>query len=372
MKTAVGALAALLLLASVTGQPDPQQVANETVAKGKAAVDGLVGTAQGAVPPVPEAPSMGERLDAAAGAVGRFFAVLGQAAWTATMAMGEALGTAGAWIAAGLSAGAVALGKSGAALLAGLGALAATGLGAAMGGLLAVGAALTAVLSSTLGSYADLVGTLRPKGMDPRIFAAVAGVGASTSAAVAGYGLWSLVRKYAWLLGLAGFSRIEDSQLLEHPLRAQVFQVIQNNPGIHASELARKVGVGWGTIVHHLDKLEKGRLVTTRRVQNQKCFFEDGGKVSRQDMAIAGAMRGDSAALITAYVSAHPMTSQKQMSEELRISPALASFHVKKLTALGVLEKVRRGKQTLLTASQAVRRVLPVPATPSAPVPATA
>ena len=108
------------------------------------------------------------------------------------------------------------------------------------------------------------------------------------------------------------------------------------------------MGVGWGTIVHHLDKLEKGRLVTARRVNNQKCFFEDGGKVSRQDMAVAGAVRGDSASLITAYVTAHPMTSQKAMAAEIGISPALVSFHVKRLVDAGVLEKARSGKATAL------------------------
>jgi predicted transcriptional regulator len=34
------------------------------------------------------------------------------------------------------------------------------------------------------------------------------------------------------------------------------------------------------------------------------------------------------------------------------------SFHVKKLVNLGVLDKVRHGKETLLTTSEALRRVL--------------
>jgi predicted transcriptional regulator len=52
------------------------------------------------------------------------------------------------------------------------------------------------------------------------------------------------------------------------------------------------------------------------------------------------------------------MTSQKSLSSDLGISPALASFHVKKLVGLGVLDKVRSGKETLLTTTDALRRIV--------------
>jgi DNA-binding transcriptional ArsR family regulator len=231
---------------------------------------------------------------------------------------------------------------------------------------------IAAQLAVLAAAYMSFVGSLRPSKMPQAVFNAVATTGTVASAGAAGYGLWALAKKFGWLLApVAGFSRIANSELLEHPMRAQVFQVIQANPGIHASELSRKVGAGWGTITHHLEKLEKARLVTTRRVNNQKCYFEDGGKVSSQDMAVASAVRGDSAGQIAAYVAIHPMTSQKAMAEQLGMSAALASFHVKKLVGVGVLEKIRRGKETLLTTTQAVRRVMTSPVL-EAPVPAVA
>ncbi|MCA1818610.1 MAG: winged helix-turn-helix transcriptional regulator [Thermoplasmatota archaeon] len=367
MKTALLAalVAGLVATASLAAaQPDPQQVANETVQKGKSVVDDVVDGASGVAPKVDAgAGKGGAGLGGAASAFGHFLQAVADSAAAAAASTGKALAGVGTFLASGLSGGLVAAVQGLGAGLGGLGAVLAATLALLGAGLVGAGGWIGAQLGALLAIYAKFVGTLRPKAMDPAAFTAVAGTGAAATTAAAGYGLWALAKKYAWLLsGAAGFSRIEDSALLEHPLRAQVFQVIQQNPGVHASELSRKVGAGWGTIVHHLDKLEKGRLVTARRVNNQKCFFEDGGKVSRQDMAIAGAVRGDSASLITAYVTAHPMTSQKSMASELGISPALTSFHVKKLSALGVLDKVRRGKETLLTTTQAVRRVL----TPSA------
>jgi len=193
------------------------------------------------------------------------------------------------------------------------------------------------------------------------VFGSVTAVGAAGSAGAGGWAGFQALRKWGLLgsgLGVAGFSRINDTELLEHPLRASIFDVIKTQPGIHASQLARELDVGWGTITHHLDKLQKASLVTTRKVNNQKCFFEQGGEISRQDMAIASALKGDTASGIAQFVSTHPMTSQKQMAEALEISPALASFHVKKLVNLGVLDKFRHGKETLLTTSDGLRRIM--------------
>ncbi|MEA3190502.1 MAG: hypothetical protein QOD77_1084 [Thermoplasmata archaeon] len=357
------ALAALLLSAVAAGQPtqSAEELANDTVQTGNQLVDDVTGGLDGAAGPVDQVvggkgPGLGDTV----GGVGRFLQqmVLGAAA---------GMGAAGLAVADGLSAvtlGAARLGLDGAAAMGGL-------LGfsshAAADLLAATALWLAAQLGALASLYSGFVLGLRPRQMPAPAFTALAATGTAVGAATAGWGLWTLVRRFAWLAApVAGFSRIQDTELLDHPMRAQVFQVIQSNPGVHASELSRKVGAGWGTITHHLEKLEKGKLVTTRRVNNQKCYFEDGGKVSSQDMQVASAVRSDSAHQITQWVASHPMTSQKAMAEGLGISPALASFHVKKLVGVGVLEKVRRGKETLLTTTQAVRRIMTMDAPPVA------
>jgi DNA-binding MarR family transcriptional regulator len=380
--SSVALLAALALLsASVAAQaPDAAGLANGTVDKGKSLVDKVADGLGSAAKGVGKAAgSAADGVGSAASAVGRFMEAVAHA-----VADGAAAAFRATAQAAGLASGALAslASATGVAALDGLAALgsgAGTLLAATGDGLAAtarvVGDSALAVAQATgsatswLGAqvaalaslYMGLVGALRPRALPEPAFVGLASAGAAASAGVAGYGLLGLLRRLGWVAGLpgmAGFSRIEDDELLKHPLRAQIFQVIQGNPGIHASELGRRMGTGWGTIVHHLDKLEKGRLVAIRKVNNQKCYFESGGKVSRQDMAVAGAVRGDSANRITSYVAAHPMTSQKALAGDLGISPALTSFHVKKLVGLGVLDKVRHGKETLLTTTDALRRIV--------------
>lgn len=213
------------------------------------------------------------------------------------------------------------------------------------------------------GAYWGLVQNLRPEAMPIAAFVGTAAAGGAATTGVSGWAGWNVLRKWG-VVGsglaapIAGFSRINDAELLDHPVRANIMTTIQAHPGIHASQLARDVGVGWGTVSHHLDKLDRANLVTTRKVNNQKCFFEQGGAVSRQDMEAASAVKGDTAGKVAGFVHAHPMTSQKDLAESLGISAALTSFHVKKLVNLGVLDRLRHGKETLLTTSSSMRRLL--------------
>jgi DNA-binding transcriptional ArsR family regulator len=393
MRTLVASLiAALLLLGTAQAQPtdDPGSAVNRTVDDTKSVLDKTLDGVNDAADGVDAAEKTGDGVGKGASAVGRALVAAAKAIGGAAQAVGKAIGSAAAAtgrfladasvLAAGLAKDgtlglaaiglAGALGLSGALLAAGsasasgltfLGSAASSGL--AFAGLAAAGAgqAIGGLVRDGVLAYVGLIGQLRPDAVPAVVFGSVAVTGAAASTGVGGWAGWSALRKWGLLgsgAGVAGFSRIADDDLLEHPLRGQIFQVIQSNPGIHASGLARQVGVGWGTITHHLEKLEKGHLVATRKINNQKCFFENGGKVSRLDMAVAGAVKGDTASDIAGFVLGHPMTSQKDMAAALGISPALVSFHVKKLVNLGVLDKVRHGKETLLTTSEALRRVL--------------
>jgi DNA-binding MarR family transcriptional regulator len=347
MRTMTALLIALLLAAApVAAQENVTSELPED--PGDSALDNVVDAVGGAADAVGDAVSatgkgIGKGASALGGAITGMFSALGNG----VVAMVAGLAAAGSIVAAGLLTGFASLGTP----LTWLGSI---GTGGIMATVTGIGDGFLA--------YIHMVGSMRPDAMPVAVFGAVASVGAAGSAGAGGWGGIQALKKWGMLgtglAGVGGFSRISNDDLLEHPMRSNIFDVIKTHPGIHASQLARELDVGWGTITHHLDKLSRAQIVTTRRVNNQKCFFEQGGEISRQDMAIASALKGDTASGITDFVQHHPMTSQKNMAEALTISPALASFHVKKLVTLGVLEKVRHGKETLLTTSDGLRRVM--------------
>lgn len=359
-------LVALLATATAVAQPSDAPDVDESLENATAAdrtLEGILDTVDGAVEGIGDAAeATGDGLQDGAAAIGRLLGQAVAAVAEATAAAFRGLATAGAVTAVGLGGAVVFIGEGLGTALVGTGDGLTAGLAYAGSGVGAAFAAIGSGLALIGKAYASLVGSLRPDTVPPVAYASVVGAGAAATTGVGGWAGWQVLKKWglvgSGLAPMAGFSRIDDDQLLEHPVRSQVFETIQNHPGIHASQLARDVGVGWGTISHHLDKLERARLVAARKVNNQKCYFEQGGAVSRQDMEVASAVKGDTAGRIAAFVHHHPMSSQKVLAEALGISPALASFHTKKLVNLGVLEKMRHGKETLLTTSGAMRRLL--------------
>ncbi len=308
--------------------------------------------------------SAGRGIAGGLSAAGRALGAIATALADASVAIVKGVSTTGALLATTFAGAGVTGGRAALAALGTAGGLVGF-VAAAVGNSTAWAAALVGGISlDGLMAYVGFVNNLRPSAMHPAAFGAIAITGASASAGVGGWAGWNALKRWGILGplggigGLAGFSRIQDNELLEHPVRGQIFQAIQTTPGIHASQIARDMGVGWGTVTHHLSKLEKARLVAARNVNNHKCYFENGGTVSRADMEVASALKSDTASSIAAFVVHHPMASQKQVAEALGISAALTSFHVKKLVTYGVLEKLRHGKETLLTTSEAMRRVL--------------
>lgn len=328
--------------------------------------------------PAPDAPddakpvaSVAESANAGASTAASAAAGAASAAGTAVAAAGRAIaGAAGAVV-----DGVVALAKGVAALagavLRGLGAaLRALADGVAALASLA-GRGILALVTLFGNALAALVGLLRDGAAwsraHPRESLAIAGSAGGAAA------LWQLA-KWARRLGFLGalplYSRLKPTEILDNESRANVFAHIQAHPGAHPSGISQALGLGWGTTVYHLARLEEGRLVTAKRSGNSKCYFAVGSGVAPAAQQAVAALRNETALEVARFIAARPGATQKDVGAGLGLSAALVSWHVKRLAGSGVLVVERQGKSTLLRLADAV----PVASLAPAPVapPATA
>ncbi|HEX2021418.1 MAG TPA: winged helix-turn-helix transcriptional regulator, partial [Candidatus Thermoplasmatota archaeon] len=182
----------------------------------------------------------------------------------------------------------------------------------------------------------------------PRAAAGVAG-GAGLLAGLA----WAAKR-----LGLFAFlplyTRLAKSEMLDNQARASVYAHVRANPGAHPSAIAQALGLGWGTVVYHLSRLEQSSLVTARSARHRKCYFAVGGDLSAPEREAVAALCTDKAKVIVSAVRDAPGISQKDLAHRLGMSQALASFHVKKLVASGVLRTAKAGRSHALTVAEHV------------------
>lgn len=181
--------------------------------------------------------------------------------------------------------------------------------------------------------------------------ASSAGIAAFVVAATAsGLGLLALVQRYGSLGAVPLFSRIAKSELLDNEVRAEIFELIKQNPGINVSEIARRLDIAWGTATHHLQKLRAERMIAIRRVANQKCYFQNGGSFTPQEMDVMSATKNGTAKRIAELLLKDGPHCHRDIAESLGVSPALVSFHMRKLLDAGVVEKERDGRRTIFSA----------------------
>lgn len=295
--------------------------------------------AQAADAPAVEEPALPDRLaDAAATAGSALASGAGAAAsaaaggasavGSALVALGGALASLASGLASAVGSALAAIGSALAALGGSLASLAATAGGAL--------AALAGMLASLLGSGARAIAA------HPKESAIVAG------SATGGITLAWLLKRFGAALLVPLYTRLAPSEMLDNEARARVYEHVRATPGAHPSGIAAALGLGWGTVIYHLGKLESSSLVVAKTANHKKCYFATGSALGADARAAVAAMTHDKAKLIVNAVHAAPGITQKQLAERVGMSQALMSWHVKRLVTSGVLLTAREGRSNAL------------------------
>jgi len=69
-------------------------------------------------------------------------------------------------------------------------------------------------------------------------------------------------------------TKLVRDNILEVPLRREIYQHIKRNPGININEIMRDLNIGSNQVLWHLKFLEKFQFIRFMRIQNQKAFFK--------------------------------------------------------------------------------------------------
>ncbi len=128
-------------------------------------------------------------------------------------------------------------------------------------------------------------------------------------------------------IALSVHPRDRKDTMLDHFNRGALYQLIKENPGIHFSELRRRVGIAHGTAIWHLRALEAAEIVQATRVG--------------------------------AYTTYHA-TDRPLRMETYGLSPSdrLVLEIVRETPGIALRDLARRGQRSLGTTSRAVNRLV--------------
>lgn len=132
---------------------------------------------------------------------------------------------------------------------------------------------------------------------------------------------------------------LDPSRLAEQPVRKRLLGLIDQRPGIHASELAREMDESWGTVQYHLSLLRQADLVTTVEVGRECRFFNDGMDPSKA--RLLGLFHQGRRSEIAEFIHAHPGSRQVDICNALGVSRKTFRSSIRPLIEEGLVDEQR-------------------------------
>lgn len=151
-----------------------------------------------------------------------------------------------------------------------------------------------------------------------------------------------------------GYSRYDDSDPLEHEVRATLHEAVEAEPGVNLSALADRVDVSMSTVRHHLDVLVDEGLVTTEQCFGKRCYFP----LSRDSDALAAALGTPATAAILEALAERGPSTVSQLAEAVDRDASTVSHHLSRLEEVDLLERERDGRAVRASLSPVARRAL--------------
>ncbi|MES2155540.1 MAG: winged helix-turn-helix transcriptional regulator [bacterium] len=160
----------------------------------------------------------------------------------------------------------------------------------------------------------------------------------------------------AWKYAVALFSRIEASRMLDHPVRRRVYDLVQEDPGIHARLVATRLGIAGNTAVHHLARLVGAGYIGERRIAGYHCYFPRSGLDERLQSAIP-ALKSRGATAVLNTVAAQGSPSFRSLMAATGLGYATVHHHAESLWKAGLLSAERDGRTRRFRLTELGRRI---------------
>lgn len=138
--------------------------------------------------------------------------------------------------------------------------------------------------------------------------------------------------------------------------RRRVYALVQEHPGLHQRELARRLELRPSHAEYHLRQLETAGLLRSEERGGYRRYFVavepakpiPEGAVPREDRAWVGLLREARPLEIVARLLQEEPRQMGPLAEDLAIATSTLSYHVDKLEDAGIVERYRDGNQRLI------------------------
>ena len=138
------------------------------------------------------------------------------------------------------------------------------------------------------------------------------------------------------------YTKMRREQLLEHKVRAQIFDYVNKNPGAHYRGIMNELNLHMGVLTHHLNMLEQEQYIKSYQDGMYRRFYPKGAVI--QPKMILNEVQHRILKLILNI----PGVSQVSIAKNLKVTTKVVNYHVKILANAGFIHVQQVGRETQL------------------------
>lgn len=156
------------------------------------------------------------------------------------------------------------------------------------------------------------------------------------------------------VLALAGYSRHEDADLLEHDTRRSIYEAVVASPGTYIAEVATSTEIPVSTVRYHVRVLDDEKVIQTAKVRGRHRLFP----AHAEDVLLAAAVNDDATAAVIEAIRRREPITVSMLAEELDRAQSTVSYHLARLDDADLVDRHRDGESVLVSLPSSVRAVV--------------
>jgi DNA-binding transcriptional ArsR family regulator len=132
------------------------------------------------------------------------------------------------------------------------------------------------------------------------------------------------------------------NRVLRHPTRLALYRLVRQNWGICETDLAKLSALGRNNVKYHLQRLVRARMVQPQPIGRKVHYFPRDVRTLELQRAIVSAQNGTRRQILQ-LVRHHPELSWRAIGRIVSITPRAVRWHMKQLSAFGLVDIERDG-----------------------------
>lgn len=132
--------------------------------------------------------------------------------------------------------------------------------------------------------------------------------------------------------------------------RRRIHEAVTDHPGLHFSELTRRLDIAPGQAQYHLRKLTATEAVVAAEIEGQTHYYPP--EIDAWERRALAILRRETAGEIVASLLADDPLRPATITAELDIARSTLEYHLDRLVDAGIVEKRRRNGRVIVVAAR--------------------